>query len=215
MTNKQVAPGDLVFVKADYLDLIYSDAFNHKHSVLNRPFLVLGRHKNCNSIVLLSPVSSKFYYNYCKLEKRTALRLEESLAPSVVLISNNALKDQGFYNGAVLLDQSIAAPLNICTPYRTAFKDYTIMAPKPPSKPYVVADDHLSKQVLKRYESSIQEWNKCSDKSLFMPKVNINWFVTNGKNAVRHLSKRGKMEIDINMTLGISYAYANPNLLEF
>jgi hypothetical protein len=215
MANKPVAPGDLVFVNDDYLDLIYSDAFNHKHSALNRPFLVLGKHKNCPGILILSPVSSKFYYNYCKLEKRTSMMIEELLAPSVVLISNNALHEQGFFNGAVLLDQSIAAPVNICTLYRTAFKDYTITNPRPPVKPYLVSDERLSKKALRKYESALMEWNRCTDTSLFLPKVNINWFVTNGKNAVRHLSKRGKMEIDINLSLGCAFAYSNPKLLEY
>lgn len=215
MANKQIVPGDLVFVEGDYLDLIYSDAFNHKHSVLNRPFLVLGKHKNCPGVVILSPVSSKFYYNYCKLEKRTSLRLEEHGAPSVVLISNNALQSQGFFNGAVLLDQSIAAPLNICTPYRTAFKDYTITIPQQPVRPYVVGDDRSSVQIMKKYENSMQEWVKCTDTSLFLPKVNINWFVTNGKNIVKRLSRRGKMELDINLSLGVAFTYSNPNLLDF
>lgn len=215
MSNKQIAPGDLVFVENDYLNLIYSDAFNHKHSNVTRPFLVLGKHENCPRVMILAPVSSKLYYNYCKLEKRTSLKLEEPAAPSVVLISNNAVQSKNLFNGAVLLDQSIAAPVNILTLYRTAFKDYTIGPPREPAKPIVAAGDPSTKIIMKKYAESLGEWNRCTNSSLFMPKVNINWFVTNGKDVVRHLSQRGKMDYDINLSLGVAFTYANPKLLEF
>ena len=215
MAYKQIAPGDLVFVENEYLNLIYSDAFNYKHSNVDRPFLVLGKHENCPRVMILAPVSSKLYYNYCKLEKRTSLKLEEPASPSVVLVSNNAIQSRSFFNGAVLLDQSIAAPQHILTLYRTAFKDYTISPPREPSEPIVAAGDPSAKKIMKKYADSLNEWNKCTNTSLFMSKVNINWFVTNGKNAVRHLSKRGKMDYDINLSLGVAFAYANPKLLEF
>lgn len=215
MADKQIAPGDLVFVADDYLNLIYSDAFNHKHSVASRPFLVLGKHKNCPSVVILAPVSSKFYYNYAKLERRTYLRLEEPSAPSVVLISNNALQSRGFFNGAVLLDQSIAAPYALVSLYRTAFKDYVISSPKEPAKPLIASTDTSFKSVMRKYETSLREWNKCADSSLFLPKVNINWFVSNGKTVVKTLSLRGKMDFDINKSLGTAFAYSHPELLDF
>lgn len=215
MADKQIAPGDLVFVSIDYLNLIYSDAFNHKHSVVNRPFLVLGKHKNCPTVMILSPVSSKFYYNYSKLERRTHLRLEETGNPSVVLISNNALQSRAFFNGAVLLDQSIAAPASLLTIYRAAFKEYVIAAPKAPVRPIIAATDPSFKATMSKYERAEHEWEKCSDTSLFLPKVNINWFVSNGKSVVRHLSSRGKMDFDINKALGTAFAYSHPDLLDF
>lgn len=213
--NKQISPGDLVFVKNDYLSLTYTDAFNHRHSSFNRPFIVLGKHKNYPSILIVAPMSSKFYYNYVKLERRCNKGLEEPSAPSVVLISNNALQSQGFFNGAVLLDQSIAVPNGLLSIYRAAFKEYIISAPQEPSMPLLPTGDASYARVFKKYETALKEWNKCTDKSLFMPKVNLNWFISSGKGVVKALSAKGKMEFDLELSLGRALAYADPKLLDY
>lgn len=215
MTDKPISPGDLVFVDNDYLSLIYSDAFTHKHSVESRPFLVLGKHQNSRGIYILAPVSSQFYYNYAKLERRTRLRLEEPNAPSVVLISNNAVSSKTFFNGAVLLDQSIACPSSLLELHKQAFKDYVIGAPQKPVKPLLATSDPFYKNVMRKYDAAISSWEKCSNHSLFLPKVNINWFIQNGKNVVKRLSYRGKMDFDIIRTLGVAYVYSNKGLRDF
>lgn len=212
----QIAPGDLVFVKNDYLNQIYSDAFNHKHSAFNRPFIVLGKHNNYPSIFIVAPISSKFHYNYVKLERRYKLGTEEPDAPTVVLISNNALQSQGFLNGAVLLDQSIAVPVTFLTLYRTAFKDYIIASPQKPAMPLLPAGDSSFTRLTKKYNLALKEWDRCLDHTLFMPRVNINWFISSGKSTVKRLSSQGKMDgIDIELSLGRAFAYTEPKLLDY
>jgi|GEM_PF-2555121 len=213
--DKGPKPGDLIFVNPVYLDDIYTDAFNHKRSVTERPFFVLGIHKNCRDMLFVAPVSSKFLYNHIKLKNRLALGTAQKNAPSVVLCSMDSHRADGFTNGAILLDMVIAAPKNLCEVYRRGFSEYKINPPQAPERPLVPNGNRYKEDVESRYAQGLSEWEECKEDRIWISGLNIDWLIKNGMPIVRVLFENGKLETDLVKTMGQALCEITPSLKEF
>lgn len=213
--RREAEPGDLVFPDNNFLNKMYSDAFNHRCSVFKRPFVVVGKHRNRPYLSIIVPLSSKFYYNYIKLKRRYDLGLENPRAPSIILVSNDAHKSQGYYNAALMMDQAIIVPTKSLCVYKKAHTEWHLDSPRRPIRPSVPLDDPQYPFILARYEKAEDEWEKCTDKSLFNPKVNINLIVSQGRDMIKTLYETGKMETDLDVAIGRSEGLLHPDMFDF
>lgn len=213
--RKGAEPGDLVFPDTAFLNKVYSDSFNHRCSSYKRPFIVVGKHRNRPGMSVIVPLSSKFYYNYTKLKRRVDLGLELPDAPSIILVSNNAHRSQGYYNAALLMDQAIVIPDNMLKVYRRAHLDYNLDSPKSPIRPTVPLKDENYEVIMTRWEKAEAEWEQCEDRALLKSQVNINLIVSRGRDIIKKLYLKGRMETDLEATIGRAAAVLHPDMLDF